>query len=115
MAMGEVSSVCTSKSQSQKDSINKETLSEETTFKVYPNPVKKGAPLIIAFESEKDFPYQLQLFSSSGQLILSEQNKTGKSSSRIIQIPSNITAGIYFLQIIAKNKQSKTTRVIVTE
>lgn len=113
MTVGAVSSVCTSKSQTQKDSIKKETLSEEATFKVYPNPVKKGASLTIAFETESD--YQLQFFSSSGQLILSQQNKTEKTSSGTIQIPSNIATGIYFLQIIAKNKQSKTTRVIVTE
>jgi hypothetical protein len=116
VVMGGISSVCMSESnQIVKDTVKDEESVPEINFKVYPNPVSAGSLLNISFEYANDFPKQIQLFSSSGQLVLLEQNKMRNISSNTIQIPSNITAGTYFLQFITKNKQSKTTKVIVTK
>lgn len=112
--MGGLTSVCTvENSLEQKDSVRSLPTMEESNFKIYPNPVQAGSSLKIAYENSNSFPEQIQFISSSGQLILSEQKKMENVSLSSIQVPSNITAGIYFLRITTKNKLSKTTKVIV--
>ena len=116
--MGGISSVCTVKNfEAKQDTVREEIHSSETvTFKVYPNPVKTGSVLTISLEGSDDFPQQIQILSASGQLISQiKQNEKEYAAVTNIQIPSNITAGIYFLQMITKSKQVKTTKIIVTK
>jgi hypothetical protein len=101
--------------QQEKDSVQQETnIDNEIKFKAYPNPVRAGSLLNLSFESSGDFPEILQIVSSSGQLI-SQLKQNSKTTIINIQIPSNITDGIYFLRLITKNKETKTTKIIVTK
>lgn len=97
------------------DSSKKEIAStNENNFRVYPNPVRAGSQLTVSVEATDDIPDRIQILSSSGQLI-SEVRQNEKAAITNLQIPSNLTAGIYFLQMISKNKQVKTTKVLVTK
>jgi hypothetical protein len=101
--------------QQEKDSVQQETnIDNEIKFKAYPNPVRAGSLLNLSFESSDDFPEILQIVSSSGQLI-SQLKQNSKAAITNIQIPLNLTAGIYFLRLITKNKETKTTKIIVTK
>ena len=113
---GSISSVCvTENNQTKSDTVKKETLFHGLNFKAYPNPVRAGSLLTISFESTDDFPEQIQILSSSGQLIsFRKQNEKEHSFLASIPIPSSLTAGVYFLQIITKNREVKTTKIIVT-
>jgi hypothetical protein len=101
--------------QPEKDLVGPETtFDDQTKFKAYPNPVRVGSLLNLSFESSEIFPEVIQIVSSSGQLI-SQLRQNSKTTVTNIQIPSNITAGIYFLRLIPKNKQEKITKIIVTK
>lgn len=100
----------------QSDSLAKESaLASEFNFKLYPNPVRTGGILNISVEDKNNLPEQIQILSSSGQLVSQVKQKENKAATvTTIQIPSNITAGVYFLQMITKTKEVKTAKVIVT-
>jgi hypothetical protein len=102
-----------------KDTVEVKTLLsyKDINFKVYPNPVRAGSSLMLSFESPGDFPERIQVVSSSGQLISEvKQNEKELVTVANIRIPSGVSAGIYFLQVIAKNAQEvKTTKIIVTK
>jgi len=101
--------------QQEKDSVERETtFGDEIKFKAYPNPVRAGSLLNLSFEGSDVFPEVIQIVSSTGQLI-SQLKQNSKAAVTNIQIPSNITTGIYFLQLTTKNKQLKTTKIIVTK
>jgi hypothetical protein len=89
-------------------------IEDDMNFKVYPNPVRAGSSLNVSFESANDFSEIIQILSSSGQVI-SQLKQNGKTAITNIQIPWNCAAGIYFLRLVTKNKEVKTTKVIVTK
>lgn len=89
-------------------------INNEIKFTAYPNPVRAGSSLNVSFESSEDIPQIMQILSSSGQLISQlKQNEKGFNRVINLQIPSNVSPGIYFLQMIAKNKVVKATKIIV--
>ena len=89
-------------------------INKEIKFTAYPNPVRAGSSLNVSFESSEDLPQLVQLLSSSGQLI-SQTKQNEKRFNRVInlQIPSNVSPGIYFLKMVTKNKGVKTAKIIV--
>jgi len=81
---------------------------------VYPNPIKAGALLTIVAADPENFPRQIQLISSSGQILTSIlQNKNEYSTTFSIRIPENVTAGTYFIQLIYNDNTIKTTKLVV--
>jgi hypothetical protein len=101
--------------QQDKDSVGQETtFDNEIKFKAYPNPIRAGSLLNLSFEDSDIFPEVIQIVSSTGQLI-SQLKLNSKATVTNIQVPSNIAAGVYFLRLITKNKQVKTTKIIVTK
>jgi hypothetical protein len=86
----------------------------EINCKIFPNPVRTGTHVTISDEDGNGLPERIQLLSSSGQLVLSVGNNEIQKIT-IIQIPANITAGIYFLQMINTNGKMKTSKLIVTK
>jgi hypothetical protein len=101
-------------SRSKPDSIKKD-MSKDINLKVYPNPAPAGSLVTVSFEDSEDFPEQIRILSSSGQLISSmAQNAMEYATLVHIQIPSNVAAGIYFLQMVTKNKKIKTAKIMVT-
>jgi hypothetical protein len=114
--LGDISVCKIEKEELREDSVKMGITIQEINFKVYPNPVRAGSQLTVSFESSNDFPERIQLVSSSGQLLSEvKQNEKGYVETTNVQIPSNVTAGIYFLQMITKNKEIKTSKVIVTK
>lgn len=99
----------------EKDSaVEDVNINKEIKFAAYPNPVRAGSSLNVSFESSEDLPQLVQLLSSSGQLISQlKQNEKGLNRVINLQIPSNVSSGIYFLQMVTKNKEVKTTKIIV--
>ncbi len=88
----------------------------ESNFTVYPNPVHAGSLLTISFSDKEDFPETIQLISSAGQIISSVKLNVSEYSSVVnISIPPNTAAGIYFVQVLKKNKIVKTTKVVVAK
>ena len=118
IVMGGISTCKVEVSQLKNDSTHNESSlhKDEIDFTVYPNPVRAGSLLTISFKNINDLPERIQVLSSSGQLI-SQVKQTEKNvvTVRTIQIPSNLTAGVYFLQANTINKKIKTTKIIVTK
>jgi len=116
MLVGAISVCKVESAEVKEDSVKREEVfTNEMNFKVYPNPVQAGSLLNISFKSSDDFPQRIQILSSSGQLV-SQVKQNGKEYAAVtnIQIPSNLTAGAYFLQAITKSKKVKTAKFIVT-
>ena len=73
---------------------------------IYPNPFNNA--FFIEFGDNMKSAYQVRLFNSSQQLILSKM----VDSSSSIRLPENeLSSGIYYLQITSENKQSLTRLV----
>ena len=81
--------------------------------KIYPNPAIKGNTIHLEIKHAGD--YQLQLLNNQSVLIMAEKiNIISDKINYAIQIPSNITAGIYYLRLIdEQKKKSYTEKVIV--
>lgn len=113
--MGGISVCRVEKVEQEKDSAAENVkINKEIKFMAYPNPVRAGSSLNVSFESSEDLPQLVQLLSSSGQLI-SQTKQNEKRFNRVInlQIPSNVSPGIYFLKMVTKNKGVKTAKIIV--
>jgi len=112
VTMGAIS-VVRSMTENRSEPVNKESIALPE-INLYPNPVHTGGRLNISFKSGDDLPEQIQVLSSSGQWISSIKATIEEhGSSASVQIPSNLTAGVYFLQIITTNKKVKIKKVIV--
>jgi hypothetical protein len=110
VAMGAVSVVRTVTSYASPD----QRVPDSPDFKVYPNPVRAGSGLTVSFEGGNDLLKQIQVLSSSGQLVLSIRvNEKQEGTLSSLQIPSNISAGVYFLQITTKNKKVKVAKLLI--
>jgi hypothetical protein len=108
--------IMTSKVSGQTDSLKQMPIDKniEKEYKLFPNPVRLGSLLTITHSQNAEVPEIVQLSNSSGQVITSiKQNITEYSSVFNITIPSNVTAGIYFVQLIGKGKLIKTEKVVV--
>jgi hypothetical protein len=109
--------IMTSKVSGQTDSLKQMPINKniEKEYKLFPNPVRPGSLLTIAHSQNAEVPEIAQICNSSGQVIASiKQNITEYSSVFDITIPSNLTAGIYFVQLIGKGKLLKTEKVVVS-
>lgn len=91
-----------------------------SVFKIYPNPVIKGSAVYLEIPrlpagTKLPGEYQLQLLDNQSRLIKVEEiNTTSEKSAVAVQIPSGITAGIYYLRLIdEKNKKQYTEKLII--
>lgn len=82
---------------------------------IYPNPVCAGSMLTVSVERNNDLLQTAQLLSSSGQLISQLRQNEKELGVVNLQIPSNLSAGIYFLEMVTKSKQIKTVKVVITK
>ena len=84
-----------------------------SVFKIYPNPVVHNDMVNIQIKNAGD--YQMQLLDNQSRLIMSEEiNAASGSSTKQIQLQSNIAAGIYYLRLInEQTKKSYTEKLII--
>jgi Secretion system C-terminal sorting domain len=69
---------------------------------IFPNPAT-GQQIILQFASMEKGTYHLDLFNNSGQKIYTGTiNHAGGSSAETLQLPANITSGVYQLKIKSK-------------
>src|SRR5206468_9508733 len=83
-------------------------------IKVFPNPVQSKSSMNIAWAQKEQGTFSVQLYNSSGQLVLKKEVYVDEQARLFtIDIPS-ITAGTYFLRITSKtNGRSYTEKIII--
>ncbi len=85
-----------------------------STFKIYPNPALKGSA--IHLEIKQPGEYQLQLLDNQSRLIKAEEiNSVSEKSTTAITIPSNISAGVYYLRLIDEQKKKSYTEKFIIQ
>ena len=73
-------------------------------FKVFPNPAVKGADVHITF---KEGNYALQLFDNAGKLYLAKEVKSTSTKVSTITLPSNISAGMYYIKTVNSSNRKQ--------
>jgi hypothetical protein len=85
----------------------------ELDFIAYPNPVKRGGVLNISIPATFN-SYSLQLFSSTGQLVV--QRQVNKNQSLLSFTLPQTVPGMYFIRMIDENKTSvKAIQILIRE
>ncbi len=90
-------------------------IADEQDLQVYPNPVKAGQSITIARNNGNFYPGQVQLLSSSGQLVHRFQFSSTQQSSFQISLPSSLKPGLYFLQMTEPGTQSSFTKKLIVQ
>jgi len=87
---------------------------EEATFDatLYPNPTSPNSDLTLVLTNDENQMFEIKLYDSVGKLVNQQRVnvKTGTQTETLIA-PQN--AGLYFLQIINENNESKNLKVII--
>ena len=97
------------------DTLLNKILPFQLTAKVYPNPVRSNNAITVDLRNSKKDDYQFQLYTMSGQLILTQQRKLDKYSGPIsIHIPG-FPPGVYMLKVTSKGMGKELTEKIVVE
>lgn len=82
--------------------------------KIYPNPAKAGATIIIESKRAENGDYSVQLFDLQGQCIHSFVSNANFEKNRISYRLPNIIAGGYFLKITnRKTNKQQTEKIII--
>jgi hypothetical protein len=86
----------------------------KNSLNVYPNPVTHGASVTLSLRVDDRGTYTAQLFSLSGVLKESmEINVDQKSSEVLMDIPSTLTAGAYFVRLSNSSTQKVYTKELL--
>jgi hypothetical protein len=88
---------------------------ENHQLTIYPNPVRRGAPFRLAWQTDPG-KYQVSLFSPSGALI--QERMLDISSTKQVgdwQLPTNVPAGIYIVRVIRKGQSGVYARELVVQ
>ncbi|MFI5133235.1 MAG: FG-GAP-like repeat-containing protein, partial [Chitinophagales bacterium] len=86
------------------------TFAKENIFTVYPNPVQQGDELIISSSNPDYQILKIELFNTSGQLVL--QENINSSVTAKILIP-DLVSGQYFLIVTDKKENRYSEKVLV--
>ncbi|HEX5154483.1 MAG TPA: carboxypeptidase-like regulatory domain-containing protein [Parafilimonas sp.] len=83
-------------------------------FRIYPNPVSSKD--IVHLEIKQAGDYQIQLLDNQSRLILIESiNAIGNNALSGFALPSNISAGIYYLRLINERKKKSYVEKLVIQ
>ncbi|WP_301923765.1 T9SS type A sorting domain-containing protein [Ferruginibacter sp.] len=86
-----------------------------TNFTIVPNPVK-GKVINLQFANQTKGSYQFSLMNSSGQQVLSSMAQiSNNSTSKVLNMPAVLPAGIYKLQIAGPANIKETQKLIIKE
>jgi len=87
------------------------------TFTVSPNPVKRNGLVRLEYELKKEGGISIELLSSAGipvkELLLGKQ-PAGKHSYPFL-LPSNVSAGVFFLRISGSGFTNRTVKLVVID
>lgn len=73
---------------------------------IYPNPAKSGTFVNIQLPEQMPLEFSVRLISAAGQQIILSENETKLSGRQIsFQLKTQLSAGVYFVQLISKNKK----------
>lgn len=105
-------------------SILKDTLAAvglcEKSLSVYPNPVVRGAAVTLSMRLDAPGAYTAQLFNTAGALIESLQIEGSSLSSKrshteLMNIPSTLTPGSYFVRLTHPSLKKPYTQQIIVQ
>ncbi len=85
-----------------------------SAFRIYPNPVVNGSTVRVEIKQAGE--YQLQLLDNQSRLITVENitNISDKLNTSFV-VPSNITAGIYYLRLINEQTKKQYTEKLIVQ
>jgi hypothetical protein len=92
-------------------------LSPVYNVQVYPNPVSKGNPVTIRWESNTEKVAVLKLLSPEGRTILQQSVQTGsdKKTNFQLQTDARWSAGIYFMQLVCEKGRVLASEKIIIQ
>jgi hypothetical protein len=98
-----------------KEITNPPPVAEEKRIWVYPNPVRSGTSLNLAYKKLVEGAYQLQLINLSGQPVLQQEIRINADEKLLnISIPP-VAAGNYFLVLADKKSGKKFTEKVIIQ
>lgn len=83
-------------------------------FKLYPNPAHMGSVLTVSFAEKQFSPAAIFLLSASGQKISAMKIDEDNAVIRF-PLPSFVSEGIYFLQVVTKDQHHETQRIMLVK
>jgi uncharacterized delta-60 repeat protein len=86
-------------------------------FTVAPNPVKRNGTISLAYELKDPGNITIELVNITGSpvMTMATGNKSAGKYSDQVNLPSNITSGVYFLKVIGTQVPFKTSKVVVID
>jgi len=85
----------------------------ETSYKAYPNPVRQGETLHIAYQIDRDQTLRLSVLNSKGQLIFRKEEQVLVTEEYIEVSTRNFQRGLNLIRILDENQQVVTLKVLV--
>ena len=83
---------------------------DDNEFKIYPNPIQRGAVLTVEIPTNKYGEVYVKLYNTVGKVIQSQ-----KTTDNIVEFNAPEISGIYLLRIIEKQKVVAVEKIIVRE
>ncbi len=75
-------------------------------LKIYPNPVQRSQAVKVELKTNKNEPVNVQLFSIDGKLAAEKELQVFEGYNNFqFEIPQNISAGIYIMQILSAKRK----------
>jgi len=81
-------------------------------FSIYPNPVQ-GKQFTLQYKGQSREPIRLQLFSSSGQVVFSNNwIHPGGQAAQTVELPASLSKGMYYLQLSGDNRRESRSLIL---
>jgi hypothetical protein len=112
-----VSSICSKTgpvTQWLKDTLTTIGLLPNREWSVYPNPARRGSPVMLAWQTMQTGNYEVGLFNTQGELIQSRVLQVeNKGQIDLLDIPASLSAGSYFLRVTSAGSGKPVTRTLL--
>jgi hypothetical protein len=96
------------------DSLNSLGLVPKKEWNIYPNPVHKGGAISLSWLETEPGPYEVGLFNTAGTLVQRRALQIeAKGQVDLLEIPGNLSAGVYFLRVSKPGVAKPQTRKLV--
>ncbi len=80
--------------------LNKKQVSQQDYIvSLWPNPVQEGSEIIMMYHNSQSQPIQIQIFTSTGQLLHNETTDSNKGVNIFRFNTKNLSQGVYFISI----------------
>ncbi len=85
----------------------------EPSYNIYPNPIRQGETLRIAYTIERDQTLQISVMNSKGQLVLRKEERASLTSRYIELSTAQLSKGLNLIRILDANNQVKVFKLII--